>query len=458
MIKTNAAETGRTKVRYSILFMLFALTVINYADRATLSITGTSVAKDLGMDAVALGFVFSAFGWSYAIGQIPGGWLLDRFGSKRVYAWSLFLWSLFTLLQGFVESISVVSAVMTLFFLRFMLGLVESPAFPANGRIVATWFPTAERGFATAVFNSAQYFATVLFAPLMGWITHVFGWHYVFIVMGSLGLLLTVIWVRVIHEPKQHPRINAAELAFIEEGGALVNMDQTKKAADKAPEGPKLSYLKQLLTNRMLLGVYIGQYCITALTYFFITWFPIYLIKGRGMSILQVGFVAALPAICGFSGGILGGILSDFLLRRGYSVTVARKMPFVVGMSLATTLVICNFLDAQWAVIAVMALAFFGKGLAAIGWAVIADASPKEIIGLTGGVFNGLGNVAGIITPIVIGYILHVTGSFEGALYFVAAHSLLAIFSYLVIVGEIKRFELKKPEPILSPLSDAKSA
>jgi sugar phosphate permease len=264
--------------------------------------------------------------------------------------------------------------------------------------------------------------------------------------------------MKVAYEPKEHPRINAAEFKHMQDGGALVDMDETRRtgrdAAGKATQGPAWSYLRDLLTNRMLVGVYIGQYCITALTYFVITWFPIYLIKGRGMSILQVGFVAALPAICGFTGGILGGALSDVLLKRGHSVTVARKTPFVIGMLLSTMLVVCNFLDAHWAVIAVMALAFFGKGLAAIGWAVIADASPKEAIGLTGGVFNGLGNIAGIVTPIVIGYILHVTGSFNGALYFVGAHSLLAMFSYLFIVGEIRRVTLRTPAAEASqPLS-----
>jgi MFS transporter, ACS family, glucarate transporter len=139
---TNAGATDgmteRTKVRFLILTMLFALTTVNYADRSTLSIAGTLVAKDLGLTPVAMGVVFSAFGWSYALGQIPGGWLLDRFGSKSVYGLSLFLWSLCTLLQAFVGTLSAMGlAVVALFALRFTLGLVESPAFPANGRITA---------------------------------------------------------------------------------------------------------------------------------------------------------------------------------------------------------------------------------------------------------------------------------------------------------------------------------
>jgi ACS family glucarate transporter-like MFS transporter len=193
----------------------------------------------------------------------------------------------------------------------------------------------------------------------------------------------------------------------------------------------------------MLVGVYIAQYCITTLTYFFLTWFPVYVVQARGMSILKAGFVASLPAICGFLGGILGGLLSDFLLRKGYSLSVARKTPIVCGMLLATSMIACNYVDAEWVVVTIMALAFFGKGLGALGWAVVSDTSPKEIAGLSGGLFNTFGNTAGITTPIVIGYIVGTTGSFNGALVFVGANALLAIVSYLFIVGEIKRFELK---------------
>ena len=170
-------EVKRSRIRWVILGMLFILTAINYADRATLSIAGTSIAKDLKLDPVAMGYIFSAFGWSYVIGQLPGGWLLDRFGSKFVYFFSIILWSFFTLTQGFVGAVAASSAIMFLFAMRFMVGLCEAPSFPANARIVAAWFPTSERGTASAIFNSAQYFATVLFAPLMGWITHTFGWQ-----------------------------------------------------------------------------------------------------------------------------------------------------------------------------------------------------------------------------------------------------------------------------------------
>jgi ACS family glucarate transporter-like MFS transporter len=430
----------RTHVRYEIVFFLFLLTAINYADRATLSIVGTDVTKALGLDSVAMGHVFAAFSWSYVICQLPGGWLLDRFGSKVIYGACIAVWSVMTLLQGLVSGLSATTAVVTLFILRFLLGAAESPSFPANSRIVAAWFPTAERGTASAIFNSAQYAATVIFAPIMGWVTHQFGWPAVFWVMGGLGLLFALLWPRIIHNPRSHPRANAAEVEYIARGGALVDMDAAGAAKKRIGGWP---VLRQLLTNRMLLGIYLGQYAITTLTWFFLTWFPIYLVKQRGMTILQVGFVAALPALCGLVGGIGGGAFSDWLLRSGKSLTVARKTPIITGLILSVSMVACNYVDSQTAVIVFMSLAFFGKGVAALGWSVIADASPKQITGLSGGVFNTFGNLAGIITPIAIGYILERTGSFNGALIFVSAHAVLALISYIFIVGEIKRVELE---------------
>jgi D-galactonate transporter len=430
------ARVGRH--RFLILGLIFIVTVINYADRATMSIAGTGVVKDLGLDPMMLGVIFSAFAWAYALGQIPGGWLLDRFGARRVYGCSLVLWSIFTMLQGTVGWFGLMgaSAAISLFAMRFMLGLVESPAFPANNRIVSCWFPTSERGTASALFNSAQYMAVVLFTPLMAWLTHAWGWEHVFLWMGGLGLVLSVIWFAFYREPHSDKHLSSREMDYMREGGALVDLELNRTT--KKPKA-KLSEIKQLFTNRTLWAIYLGQYCITALTYFFITWFPIYLIKGRGMTIMEAGWVAALPAICGFSGGVLGGMLSDLLIRRGVHPSIARKTPFMIGMAMSTILVSANFLDANWMVITVMAIAFFGKGLAAVGWAVLSDTAPKNMVGLSGGVFNGIGNIAGIITPLVIGYIVAVTGSFNIALWFVAAHGVLGIFAYGVLAGRFER-------------------
>jgi ACS family glucarate transporter-like MFS transporter/ACS family D-galactonate transporter-like MFS transporter len=448
-----AASTGLasalkpTRVRYLALLMIFVVTTFNYADRATLSITGPTMSKEFGFSAVQMGYIFSAFSWSYVLCQVPGGWLLDRFGARRVYGASIFFWSVFTLAQAMIGVwTGVATAVATLFLMRFLVGAAESPAFPANAKVVASWFPLKERGTASAIFNAGQYSAAVIFTPLMAWMTHAFGWHTVYLVMGATGIALAGLWMLFMKSPAKHPAVNQAELDHIEAGGGLIHMGEDEHATASAAELPKgktWDYTKQLLTNRMLLGVNIGQFSINVLTYFFLTWFPVYLVQERHMSILKAGFMVSLPAICGFIGGVLGGVVSDWMIRRGWSVTAARKTPIVAGMLLSVSIIGCNYVNTDWIIVALMALSFFGKGFGAFGWAVMADAAPREVMGLAGGIFNTFGAVAGIVTPIVIGYILAATGSFAGALVFVGLNALVTVFAYLVIVKDIKRIELK---------------
>ncbi len=205
-----------------------------------------------------------------------------------------------------------------------------------------------------------------------------------------------------------------------------------------------MDYIRQLLTNRLMLGVFFGQYFLNTITWFFLTWFPIYLVQDKGMSILKVGFVASIPALFGFAGGVLGGLFSDYLIGRGCTLTFARKLPIVLGMLLASSIILCNYTASTPLVITLMALAFFGKGFGALGWPVISDVAPKEIVGLCGGVFNVFGNVASIATPLVIGYIVSELHSFNGALIFVGGSALMMMVCYLFVVGDIKRMELQK--------------
>jgi len=431
----TGTDTGskKTHVRYFILAMLFIVTTFNYVDRATLSMAAPAMQKDLGFDAMTMGWALSAFGWAYTALQVPGGWILDKYGSRLVYGLGLFLWSAFTFFQGFVGWVSF--AFGALFVLRFLMGAAEAPAFPANARVTATWFPTHERGFASAIFNSAQYFALAAFSPLMGWTLHAFGWPSIFFWTGAVGMIIAFYWFRVIRDPKSHPGVNQAELDYIQAGGGLANIDDKKTEI-------KWSYVKALVSNRLIVGIYLGQFCLNTITWFFLTWFPSYLVTAKGMSILKVGLVASIPAIAGFAGGVLGGYWSDWLLRRGKTLTVARKTPIVLGLVFSSSIILANYVTSEVLVIAVMSLAFFSKGVGALGWAVVGDTSPKEMVGLSGGIFNFIGNLASIATPIVIGYILSTTGSFNGALVYVGVMGFLGAMCYLIVVGEIKRVEL----------------
>ena len=427
-----------THIRYLIVGMLFAASCFSYGDRAILSVAGTTMQKLLHLDPAKFGILSSGFGWAYVLGQLPSGGLLDRFGSKRVYGIAIGLMTLFAVLTGLAGYLPFAYIYMGIFVLRLFSGLAQSPIFPGNGRVVAAWFPTAERGTASSIFNASQYFALFFFGPIFGWLTQNHGWQSCFWFMGIFGALLLVAWNRLVFNVDEHPMISATEVETIERGGGLVNLDRGAGTNNRLT----WSAVRQLLAQRMLVGIYIGQFCINTLTYFFITWFPVYLVQARHLSIVKSGLAAAVPALCGSVGGVLGGLCSDGLLRRGYSLTVARKAPIIAGMLLSVTMIACNYTNTQTVVMVLMSLAFFGKGFGALGWTVIADTSPRQLIGVNGGLFNLFGNMSSISTPIVIGYLYKKTGSFNDALSYVGAAALLAIFSYVVIVGEIKRLEL----------------
>lgn len=432
-------ETKETRIRYLIIAILFVVSCFSFADRSALSQAAGMMPKDLDLNPERMGYLLFGFGWAYALGQLPSGGLLDRFGSKRVYGIAIILWSLFAFLTGFAGYAGASAAFTVIFVLRILSGLAQSPVFPGNGRIVAAWFPTSERGRASAIFNSSQYFALPIFAPIFGGLLHRFGWQSCFWFMGALGAILAGLWFTNIFGPKDHPRVSAAEVELIERGGGLVNTDA---GASTKKNTLTWATVKMLLSHRMLVGVYIGQYCITTLTWFFLTWFPLYLSQARHMSVLKVGFAAAVPGLCGGFGGILGGIISDKLLQRGFSLTFARKLPIMAGMALSMVIIACNYADSQTIMLLFMSISFFGKGIGALGWTVISDTSPKGMIGMNGALFNLCGNMAGVTTPLIIGYIVGKTHSYNGALLFVGFIAFCAIVAYGPIVGEIKRLEL----------------
>lgn len=432
-------EERPTRIRYLIIAILFAVSCFSFADRSALSQAVATMPKDLNLDPERMGYLLFGFGWAYAFGQLPSGGLLDRFGSKRVYGISIILWSVLAFLTGLAGFLNFRVVFTAIFLLRVLSGLAQSPVFPGNGRIVASWFPTAERGRASAIFNSSQYFALPIFAPIFGWLLHGYGWQSCFWFMGVLGIVFTLIWFTNIYGVKDHPRISAAEIETIERGGGLVNTDAQTSAKKNTLTW---ATVKMLLSHRMLVGVYFGQYCINTLTWFFLTWFPLYLAQARHMSVLKVGFAAAVPGLCGGFGGILGGVISDRLLRRGHSLSFARKAPIMAGMALSMTIIACNYAASQSMMLLFMSISFFGKGIGALGWTVISDTSPKGMVGMNGALFNLCGNMAGVTTPLIVGYIVGTTHSYNGALIFIAFVAFCAIVSYGWIVGEIKRLEL----------------
>jgi ACS family glucarate transporter-like MFS transporter len=424
-----------------ILALITAVLALSTGDRATLSVAAPGLSQDLDIDPLGMGWLFSAFSWSYFLGQLPAGYLVDRIGARIAILFALAGWSLATILTSGVGYVA--APVVAIYVLRLLLGMLESPVTPACARVIATWFPSDERGVAGAIFNSAQYLSLALFTPLMGFLFHYAGWQHIFTVMGGLGIALALLWKLEYQSPDRDPRLSREEFDDITARGALTQLASTASAVGGEPTAPAVTTIRRLLSNRMLIGIFFAQYCVASLSTFFISWFPSYLVEARHFTMLQAGFVAALPAICGCLGGISTGFFSDWLLRRTGSLTIARKWPVTIGLGLSATIVLCNYTAVNAIVVVIMCAAFFGKGFGALGWTVIADTAPKEAIGVTGALFNAAGSVGGIITPIAIGAIITRTGSYDGALLYVGLHVLAAVAAYWLLVGRIERYVLE---------------
>jgi MFS transporter, ACS family, D-galactonate transporter len=420
-----------TRARFAILALLFIITAINYLDRTNLSVAASSIQKDLGLDPVTLGLIMSAFGWSYAFMQIPGGWLLDRFGPRLTYAISLCTWSITTLCLGFARSFAA------FFGLRLALGITEAPAFPTNSRVVAAWFPKQERAMATGVYTAGEYVGLAFATPILFWLLSNFGWHTIFIVTGIVGILFTFVWTKFYRDPKYSKSINKEEMDYIREGGGL---------AENAVEKHKVTWseVKQLLKYRQIWGISYTQFSVASMLYFFLTWFPTYLVQEKHMSFIKAGFMGSLPYIAACIGVLLAGTWSDKMVKSGKSLTVARKTPIITGAFGACLIVLANYTQVPGLVIAIMSVAFFSQGMAATGWVMVSDLAPTKLVGLAGGVFNVAANLSGILTPIIIGVIVQKTGSFTGGLVYMAVLALSGALSLLFVVGKIERLKLKE--------------
>lgn len=425
----------RTRVRYRILAFLFISVVINYMDRTNISIAATSMSEEFNFSSVQLGFIFSAFGWTYVALQIPGGLFTDRFGSRLLYAVSLTGWSIVTLLQGSVNGFAM------LFGLRLATGALEAPAYPINNRVATAWFPENERASAIAVYTSGQYIGLAILTPVMATILQYLNWRGLFIITGLAGIIWGLVWYIFYRDPKLHKSANQAELNYIEEGGGLIN-DQTKNLKNST-SAFNLKNLKEVFSHRKLWGIYLGQFAITSTLWFFLTWFPVYLVKYRGLNFIKIGFLASVPFLAAFAGIILSGFLSDFLVRKKVSADIARKIPVITGLLLSVAIIGANYVSSPALIILFMAIAFFGNGMASITWVFVSLLAPKNLIGVTGGAFNFIGNLSSVSVPFIIGFLVR-NGNFEPALIFIGVMAIFGICCYVFLVGKIERVEIIK--------------
>ncbi|MEU1304655.1 MFS transporter [Streptomyces shenzhenensis] len=409
------AAAGRGRI--VILALLFAVTAINYLDRSNLSIAMPHIKEEFGLSATQQGLLLSSFSWAYVVAQLPGGLFVDRVGPRVAYAWAIVTWSVATaatfLTRGFA---SVLGA-------RLALGAAEAPSYPANNALVTKWFPSSERARATSVYIAGQFIGLAVALPLLSLIVASFGWRSVFVFTGMLGIVFVVLWLRLARDT---PPADGPEAA-------------------RAPESAKArisrSDVRYLLSRKRLWGLYISQFCSNGVMWFFLTWFPTYLVEAKGITFIRAGFMGMVPYLAALCGVLLSGWWSDRLLRSGVSTTRARKVPIMTGFTLATVIVLANYTSAPGLIIAVMSVAFFAQGLSAIGWTLASEVIPLRMIGTGGGMFNLFTNMGGALVPLVIGVILDATGSFNGALVFMACLTVCGLLSYLLLIDRVERLD-----------------
>jgi ACS family D-galactonate transporter-like MFS transporter len=315
-----------------------------------------------------------------------------------------------------------------------LIGLAEAPSYLSNTKIIANWIPKRERARATATYISSQYIGLALFTPVLTFLTVHYGWQMVFYSTGGVGIAFGVYWLLVYRDPKDSKKTSQAELNLIKAGGGYGSEDQA--AVSTKVQGKDILYF---LKNKTVWGLFITQFAYNSTLIFFMTWFVIYLEKGLNLTLSKAGLGASIPYLMAMVGMLAGGFLSDTLLRRGKSVTFARKVPVIVGLLLTAMIVFCNFFEDRPVIaIGILSLAFFGNNVANLGWVVFTDVIPRNFIGTMGGFLNLFGNLSGISTPIIFGMILQRTHNFHYAMWYVSIVAILGILSYVFLVGRIE--------------------
>ncbi len=402
-----------TRVRYGVLGFTLALTAIAYLDRVCIATAAPAMKADLALSDIQLGYVFSAFTFAYAVFEVPSGWLADRFGARLMLTRIVIWWSLMTAATGWVGGFA------SLFAVRFLFGVGEAGAFPSIARAYGAWLPAGERGRAFGLALMTAALGGALTQPLVATLLNVVHWRHTFPIFGLVGVLWASAWFLWFRDdPHGHPRVNTAELALI---------GRPPQSAHQAVPWRALARNRTMVVLcLMYLGAIYGWY-------FYITWLPTYLLRERGFTLQQVGWLSALPLL-GIAGGVLcGGWASDGLARR-WGLRTGRCLPGVIGLPLAAVAV----LHALWtgsplgAALSLSAAA----GLAALGvspaWAVCLEIGGRHA-GVVTGAMNTFGNLGGALSPVVIGLCLERWHSWDISLTTVAVGYVLTALCWLLV-------------------------
>ncbi len=410
--------------RWTMMFMGCAAMAINYIDRANLAVAAPFIRKELGIDAALMGVILGAFFWTYASMQLPFGWFADRVGARIALAAAVTWWSIATVLTATANSIATLTG------FRLLLGVGEAGAYPSGTKINMAWFPRSERAIAASIFDSGSRIGNALSLPIVAWIIGSFGWRMSFAVTGLIGIVWVVLWLVIYRDPENHPSVTADQLAYLQ---------AERGNAQKNSEGAKVSW-SSLFGYRTVWGMMIGFFCLNFVIYFFITWFPTYLIQARGFSLAQLGTLGLLPGLFSIPCGWLGGFASDALYRRGWSLTKARKTCLVGGMLMSSVITLSVFAPNAYVALFFFAVAYGSLAFTAASiWSLPADVAPTPAhVASIGGIQNFAANIAGIVTATFTGVMLTITsGSFVVPLLAAGGFCLLGAAVYMFVIKEV---------------------
>ena len=425
-------QEPRSKVRWVVAGLMWSAIAINYIDRTVLSAAAPHLQSEFHLGAMEMGIVMSAFFWSYALLQLPAGMLADRFGQKIVLGMAVFWWSLATAVTGLASGFKSLVA------LRVMLGVGEAGSYPSNAGIATRWFPRQERATVAGIFDSGSKLGGAIALPLIAWLLAVFDWKVTFAITGALGLVWCVVWVVVFKDsPADHRRVSASELAYI-------------RADEEAPRqnGAALADVPwyRLFAHRNIWAMCIGFFMINYNSYFFITWLPTYLVKERGMSMMEMGFMASLPLILSMVVEIFAGWASDRVYASGrLSLTATRKLFLIIGLLMASSIGFAAFAASPLVAVALLCVAKSGTTVAASQvWALPGDVAPRNMVSRVAGIQNTVSNMGGVVGPVVTGAIVGSTGSFVAALLFSSALIVIAMLNYLFLLGKVEPIQFNQ--------------
>lgn len=406
------------KMRWMVIFLCFLAIAVNYIDRANLAVAAPQIEKALGIGPAEMGLVMSGFFWTYALMQMPFGWFVDRVGARIALPLAVGWWSLFTALTAAATSVA------GMFGCRLMLGIGEAGAYPSCAKLVSQWFKPEQRALATSIFDSGSRVGSALSIPVVALIISSFGWEASFIITGAIGFVWILGWFLIYRNPSRGDLTGAAEAA-----------PQVRAAPkNKVTWGSLFKY-------RTLWGMMLGFFCLNFVIYFFITWFPSYLVQTHGFSLKSLGTLGMIPALVSIPGGWLGGFVSDSLYRRGWSLTAARKTCMVGGMLLSSVITLSAFTTNIHLMLAFFGIAYGSLAFAAASiWSLPGDVAPTpDHVASIGGIQNFASNLAGIVITTFTGFMVAMTkGSFTIPLIVAGGFCFLGAFSYLFIVGKIE--------------------